>query len=1379
MGGSNKVQQALFRKLRVMAGRGMTSSCIALSATLLSLGLPQGLLAQTSTTQSQPQEGNTATAEKIGDRFGNDPFWRSLSDQEKEVLERFGINAASSLYRYAYGLEALLIELGITISSPLPDEDSLLSRSSSPSHQNSALLASMDQTSLALITIYKQATWSALNAKSTTYEDQLLDALQDGPSLSETLKRDVMQRALALSQQLSPDIDATTYQEPDIQSLIRQAERLESEKKYEAAATAWKQLLAISEKDLGADHPSVANILTRLARLLSAQGKYGEAEPLLRRSLAIHEKSHGPDYSTLAISLNNLAFLLKNQGQYSDAEPLIRRSLVIYEKALGTDHPVVAQSLNNLALLLTDQGQYGAAEPLYRRSLAIYEKAIGTDHPNVATTLNNLALLLRNQGQYNEAEPLFRRSLAIREKALGTDHPVVAQSLNNLALLLTDQGQYGAAEPLFRRTLAIYEKAFGTDHPNFALGLNNLAMVLRNQGQYSEAEPLFRRSLAIREKALGTDHPDVAKSLNNLALLLTDQGQYGAAEPLFRRTLAIYEKAIGTDHPDVALGLNNLAMVLRNQGQYSAAEPLIRRSLVIYEKALGSDHPDVALGLNNLALLLFDQGQYRAVEPLYRRSLDIYEKAFGTDHPNFALGLNNLAMVLRNQGQYSEAEPLFRRSLAIREKALGTDHPDVAQSLNNLALLLLDQGQYGAAEPLFRRTLAIYEKAIGTDHPNVATTLNNLALLLKNQGQYSAAEPLFQRSLVIYEKALGTDHPDVAQSLNNLALLLFYQGQYGAAESLFRRTVAIYEKAIGTDHPDVALGLSNLALLLKDQRKYSAAVSTLIRSLEIEGSWLIRELPFLQDQARSAQLRKLGDTWQVSFGLIEQYLPATQLALETRLNRQGLLPEIEKRQALLLSVSSIDQAKVRELQALTQQLASVSLSADQRALLRRQRDKMQVEFYRQLPDLQIQLVTPAAVAKALPADGVLVEFQRYRPFDGRKPSDQVWGEPKYIALLLTPNGTISFVSLGPAAAIDALVHKGLSASDQDQNDAEAFWAQLSELLLRPLLPHLTGSRQWFLSPDGELNRVPFAALPAPQQPNKPLAEAVQLRLLTTGRELVRLQQPAAGSTKAVVVANPSFDRPGIKAVASRPAAALSVAQRRSGDLGKTVWSPLPGTQQEGQQVASLLGTRLVSGPQATTAALIQQQSPRVLHVATHGFFVADQQAPPSDPLRMLQEESPLLQSLRQEDPQLRSGLVLAGANQPDLDPNDDGYLTAAEALQLNLKGTQLVVLSACSTGQGDVRTGEGVYGLQRALTVAGARSTLLSLWKVDDAATAEFMVRFYRRLKAGEGRADALAAVQAEFRNGSVKGPMGEDWRTPYFWAAWQLTGDWGPIQGL
>ena len=601
------------------------------------------------------------------------------------------------------------------------------------------------------------------------------------------------------------------------------------------------------------------------------------------------------------------------------------------------------------------------------------------------------------------------------------------------------------------------------------------------------------------------------------------------------------------------------------------------------------------------------------------------------------------------------------------------------------------------------------------------------------------------------------------------------QGQYVAAEPLLRRALAIEEKSLGADHHELASSHSNLAGLLFANGKYDSAISAMNRSLAIQSPWLLRELPLLPDQARSAQLRQLGNYWQWPFGWIDRHSPAAKLALETRLNRQGLLPEIEQRQALLINSPSVERAKVEQMQFLTQQLASVSLPSERRTAVREQRDKLQVDIYRQISDLQIHLVNPAQVAKSLPADGVLVEFQRFRPYNGRNPRDQRWGAAQYIALVLKPDGSIKAVSLGAASEVDSQVHKGLIASASGFSDAEAIWAQLSTQILKPLLPHLKDSRQWFLSPDGELNRVPFAALPSPQQATTPLGQAVQLRLLTTGRELLRLQQPSASSGKAVVMANPSYDRVGVALTApSTVNTSLNKGQRRSAEVSSKKWEPLSGSEREGLQVAQLLNSQLISGPAATTTSLKGLQGPRVLHIATHGFFVADQESQPNDPLRVLQEENSQLEGLRQEDPQLRSGLVLSGANQPTKDPNDDGYLTAAEAVTLNLKGTELVVLSACSTGQGEVRTGEGVYGLQRSLTVAGARSTLLSLWKVDDAATTAFMTSFYKRLKAGEARSDALAAVQKEFREGPIPA-----WQHPYYWAAWQLVGDWRPIKDL
>ncbi len=1127
------------------------------------------------------------------------------------------------------------------------------------------------------------------------------------------------------------------------------------------------------------NQPDVKAMIER-ADKLHKEGEYGAAAAIWQQVLTITERSLGPDDPYVGLTIDQLAELLRKQGKYAAAEPLYRRSLAISENALGPDHPDVGASLHNLAVLLRAQGQYAAAEPLYRRSLAINEKALGPDHPSVAISLKSLAGLLHHQGGYDEAEKLLRRSLSINEKTLDPYHSDLGFIHNDLGIVLMAKGQYSAAEQSLRRSLAISEKALGPDHPKVITNINNLAGALYNQGNYGAAESLLRRSLTIREKVLGPDHPDVATSLNNLAKLLEIQGQYSAAEPLYRRSLSIGEKTLGANHPNVATSLDNLALLLHIKGQYSAAEILYSRSLSIREKNLGPDHRDVATSLHNLAALRKTQGQYSAAEQPLRRSLAISEKALGPDHPDVATSLRNLAGLLQSQGQYSAAEPLFRRSLSIGEKALGPDHPDVASSLNSLASLLQDQGKSAQAEPLYRRSLAINEKALGPDHPDVATSLNNLAGLLQAQGQYSAAESLFRRALAIREKTFGPNHSAIAASLNNLGSLLADQGQYAVAENLFRRGITIGENTQGADHINLATSLNNLAYILYSQKKYIDTLSIIQRSRDIESTWILRELPLLPEQARSAQLRELGGAWEATFGWINSFSPIAKMALKARLNRQGLLQEIEQRQVVLLNTPSIDRRKIEQLHALTQQLASVTLPADRRAEVRKQRDQLQAEIYRQIPELQLQLVTTAEVAKALPADGTLVEFQRYQPFDGRKPKDQRWGPAQYIALVLKPDASVASVTLGPAAAIDSTVHKGLRATADGLSDADAIWGELSDQVLKPLLPHLTGSRQWFLSPDGELNRVPFAALPAPQQPGISLAKVVQLRLLTTGRELVKLQQPTPTGSASLVMANPTYDRLGAKpGEESKAAESTTVAQQRSAELGSNQWKQLPASEREGQKVARLLSTGLISGTSATTKALQRHQGPRVLHVATHGFFVADQETKPTEPMRAIQEGSPLLRSLRQEDPQLRSGLVFAGANQPDVDPNDDGYLTAAEAVNLNLKGTELVVLSACSTGQGDVRTGEGVYGLQRSLTVAGARSTLLSLWKVDDNATAEFMGRYYQRIKDGEGRSDALAAVQEEFRSGKVQSANGVNWKEPYYWAAWQLVGDWRPIQGL
>jgi len=446
-------------------------------------------------------------------------------------------------------------------------------------------------------------------------------------------------------------------------------------------------------------------------------------------------------------------------------------------------------------------------------------------------------------------------------------------------------------------------------------------------------------------------------------------------------------------------------------------------------------------------------------------------------------------------------------------------------------------------------------------------------------------------------------------------------------------------------------------------------------------------------------------------------------------------------------------------------------------MLQAERESFEKKLYRLLPELKPRIVELEEIAKALPRDGVLIEFQRLRELDHQKPYGKQWGDARYVALVLQPKGTVQAVELGAAKPIEQAIASALAASEEPLSDAQELWDKVSKRVIEPLAKATHGKTTWFVSPDGELNRVPFAALSAPNSA-KPLPEAVKLRILSTGRELIDLQKQSPLTTsEPIVVANPMFDRSASASTAPRSGSRSSVlpsnAIQRSGELDTLNWQPLPATAKEGEAVAALIGARLLEQQQASVAAVTEKSAPKMLHLATHAYFLPDQ-APSQNSagMQMPGTRGMRVAALQKESPLLRSGIVLAGANQPNANPTDDGYLTALEVAQLDWGGTDLVVISACESGRGEIRTGQGVYGLKRSIAVAGARSSLLSLWKVDDAATAAFMQSFYERLKKGEGRADALAATQKEFRNYKIPG-----WRHPYVWAAFQLSGDWKPVQ--
>jgi CHAT domain-containing protein/Tfp pilus assembly protein PilF len=972
------------------------------------------------------------------------------------------------------------------------------------------------------------------------------------------------------------------------------------------------------------------------------------------------------------------------------------------------------------------------------------------------------------------------------------------QAATRRAEALSKQGKVDEAIEAYRRAVSLAARVYGREGDLRVVPLlNDLAALYQSRVKYEQAEFLYRRALRIREDNLDANHADVVTSLNNLAVLYDEQGQYAKAEPFFRRGLRITEARLGKDHPDVAAYLDNLARLSYEQGEYDRAEPLYQRSLQIYESKLGKDHPDVALCLNNLAALYAAQGQDARAEPLLQRSLQIREARLGKDHPAVAQSLHNLATLYSALGQYGKAEPLFLRSLQIREARLGKDHPDVAISLNNLAALYWDQGEYGKAEPLYQRSLQIYEARRGKDHPDVALSLHNLANLYRVQGAYARAEPLFQRSLRIWEDNLGKDHPKVATTLGVLAELYREQGQYDKAQPLNLRSLQIREEKLGKDHPDVAEILGLQARLLLSLERWTAAFDAADRGSRVLRRHTGRILPALSDSEQLTFLRtRQAPTFHeaLSLGLLRRDAAAAALSAGWVLNGKAVAQQALTERTLLARDSTdphLAEVAAR-LQAVRRQLATLTFQSPpsgQEGTRRRQSDRLAeqehdlVKRLGQLggrSDRADPWVELAEVRRALPADAVLVEIARFPVYDFKaRGAEEHWQRERYAAWVIPPagEGEVCLLDLGEAERIEAAVQALRQAlqesprrvTKEGEPDSEQELrrplAGLSGLVLRPLLEHIGKAKRWLLSPDADLWLMPWAALPIDEK-GRYTIEDYQISYVVSGRDLVRNADKAA-TGRPVILADPDYDlKPRKPADGETGRGALPRVQR------------LPGTAAEARAIAPKLAhlagvePRVYLREQALEEVVKAQSRPRVLVLSTHGFFLEDQAADLPERAKG-RGEAGRRSGKPAENPLLRCGLLLAGCNQRGqaADGADDGVLTGLEIAGTDLRGTELVVLSACATGLGQVHNGEGVAGLRQAFQLAGARSVLATLWSVEDRETARLMVAFFAALADGKGKAEALRAAQLQLiearraRGGAAH---------PFFWAAFTVTGDSG-----
>jgi CHAT domain-containing protein len=1079
--------------------------------------------------------------------------------------------------------------------------------------------------------------------------------------------------------------------------------------------------------------------------------------------------------------------------------------------SLGVSSSVVLGKLAAGAIASAVQRRIEERERKLQATQLFYAGACNLETPKPSSDpLEAEAEQAFNQGDYAKAEQSLQGLVQKREK--GAPPEQLAQALNRLAALYFAQSQYAKAEPPAQRSLELREKALGKDHPDVAESLATLAEVAQAKGEFARAEPLYQRALKVREKALKEDHICVAQSANQLAGLYKQMAAYGRAEPLYKRALSIRQSKLGEQSLEVAQSSSDLGGLQLAMGNYAAAEPYYKQALAIRKAKLGADHPDVAETENELGNLYKQRGDYPLAETRFKQALAIRESKLPPGDPRTAESISDLAALYQGMGDLKAAEPLLRRALELRQKSLGDNHPSVAESLDQLAGLLLAQGSSQEAEQLLLRALKIRETKLGLSHPQVAESCSDLGDLYFAKSDLGRAEQYYQRALEVRQKALGAEHPAVARSLFKLAALYRARGDFARAEPLYQKSLQQREKLLGGQHPEVAEALVGLGATLVGTGRTEAALPILSRALAINDA-VLRSISGSANEARvDAFLRTLRGQEEVVYSLLTEKLASDSvmaLVATTALVRKGRSVDeaADTSHALYQGLGPEDLQKLASLREARTRRADLALAGAgiyppevyQKLLkdLQDEEEKLQAELVKNSAALRLKLQTVnptqvlADVQKALPADGALVELVAYRQFNFRPSAQrpQVGPGPlRYAGIVLTHEGKAQSVDLGPGQTIDQTVGHLLSALTDPAAEWDEAAKALDQLVLAPLRPALGTKTRYYLSPDGQLSLVPFAVLPVGEGGGV-LGDKTELSYLTSGRDLLR-RGDADLHTSVALLSDPQFT------LVQKGAAEAAAQSRGSGvyrglRLGKV--APLPGTRQEAKAIEKLFKKaelNSLSGADATKSEFLKIEQPGILHAATHGLFlgetnkggdtsrgiILEDEDAPARPAQTVTQSSPRLAFA--ENPLLSSMLVMAGAETAsklapeNRDPEiGSGLVTALEVASMNLWGTQLVVLSACETGRGDVSNlGQGVYGLRRAVMVAGAQTLLTSLWKVDDKATRDLMKRYYSNLLKGLGRAESMREAAQFVRK---KHPH------PYFWAPFITIGRSGPLTGF
>ena len=908
-------------------------------------------------------------------------------------------------------------------------------------------------------------------------------------------------------------------------------------------------------------------------------------------------------------------------------------------------------------------------------------------------------------------------------------------------------------------TTRTYKVAVGARYPKLASG--------RFAIWIDEVRPATERDRAIwNARTLATD-----------ATTLRSAGKFDDALTKSTQALSLAASTLGPDSAFVGSIVTTIAGLQRSKGRLKEAEQSYLRAIAISETALGRDHPQTGALKETLGVMFNGMDDYARAEPLMLEGTAIIERALG-DHPKLATCLQDLALLHTNRGDQTRALAELQRAVQISDRTNSPDDFAAIAVVNNLGDLYVNLKDYDKAQPLVERAIRDIERTLGPESFRVSTPLLNLSIIARERGDYAHALEYLQRAYRLREKTYGKESTDAASLEISIGNVYHAQKDYTAALDMYQQAFDVLEKTAGPYHNLTLMAINNAARTLAARGEIEAAVARRATFERLLDRTIAFNLAIGSDREKLAYLEqtfeRMGRTISLHLRQAPDNRAAAELAATAILRRKArvLDASLDSRAALRARLGPDDRKILDELSTVTAQLSTVALSGPGRtpaaeyretlASLDKRRDALESEISRRSAPYRAETeeTTVANIGAALPAAAALIEFVVYQPFDPAAASDAAaHGEPRYAAYVLRKGADPRGIDLGAAKTIDPIVARLRDAlRDPARGDVRSIARTLDNVVFRPVRTLTGDASQLLIAPDGALSLLPFEALV--DERGRFQVERYAITYLSAGRDLLRMQMPHASAGPPLVIADPAFGEPTVMAASVRSG---------NGTPSKTnpqsvYFAPLNGTAEEAAAIARILPhATVLTGSRATKTALAHASSPSILHLASHAFFMPQEGA--ASPAAA--ETRAMSVDVHSSDPLLRSGIALAGANLAR--SGDAGILTALEASTLNLSGTRLVTLSACDTGLGEVKNGEGVYGLRRAFFLAGAETLVMSLWPVSDYVTRGAMAGYYRGVSQGLGRGAALRKVQLSM----LRDPQR---RHPFYWAAFIQAGDWTPL---